>query len=240
MSIPVRSKGDMLKTRGNIKRAAMHLLAFALVLPVAALAQESSSSRITGQQKRTWRGEPAPKQVVLYGFAKVADVAMLSDGPVKETCSHALVPLASTSASRIKPLTAEQEQILAETVTERLANRLEKTVPVMFAVPPEMPAEGSLVFTGCFVSMDAGNAGKRFMGVSAGASQLSAHIRVFYLDVSGSIPVDEFDVAVSGSNNVPAVGLAGGALRKTSANLAGDAERIADQIIERLDKAQVL
>jgi hypothetical protein len=242
--MPVRSKGDMLKARGNaIKRAAIHLVAFALVLPVTGLTEESSSRRGSDPNKQRWRGEPAPKQVVLYGFAKVADVGMLSDGPVKETCSHALVPLASAPASKAKPLTGEQEQILADIVTERLWSRLEKTIPVMFAAPPEMPPGGSLVFTGCFVGMDAGNAGKRLVGGGAGASHLAAHIRVFYVDASGSVPFDEFDLAVSGSNDVPAVaaaGLAGGAFKKKSANLEADAGRLADEIIERLNKAQVL
>jgi hypothetical protein len=228
-----------------IKLAAINLVVCSLVLSMTmtAVAQESSSSRASDPQKQWLQGDTAPKTVVLYGFADVTDVAMLSDGPVKETCSHALDPSANMFPTKTKPLTTEQQAQLADNVAEELANGLEKRIPVIYAQPPEMPAAGSLVFTGCFVNTDPGSTSKRLVGAGLGSSHLSAHVRVFYAGASGPVPVDEFDVAVNGSNKVPALGTAGlafNAFRAKRSTLPTDATQLADQILKKLQTDQVL
>ena len=232
-----------MEANGNIiKRATINLVAFSLVLSIAVVAQESSSSRSSDPQKEWLQGDPAAKRVVLYGFANVTYVAMLSDGPVKETCSQALDPSASISPTKVKPLSAEQQAQLADNVTEELANGLEKRIPVIYAQPPEMPAAGSLVITGCFVDMDPGSTSKRLVGAGLGSSHLSAHVRVFYVGASGPVPVDEFDVAANGSNKVPALGAAGSAFnafRAKRSTLPADATRLADEILKKLQANQV-
>jgi hypothetical protein len=114
---------------------------------------------------------------------------------------------------------------------------------VIFALPPAVPAEGSLVFTGCFTGADAGNAAKRLVGVGLGASNLSAHVRVFYVGASGSVPVDEFDLAVKGSNKLPPLGPAGltfNTLSEKRETLQADAKRLADSILKKLKKDDLL
>lgn len=221
-----------------IKRAAINLVAFSLVLSITLAAQASSSSRSSNRQKQWLQGEPSAKTVVLYRFANVTDIAMLY-GPVKETCSHALNPSASISPSKVKSPTAEQEIQLTDNVTEELATGLEKKIPVSYADLFEMPATGSLVITGCFVDMDPGSTSKRLVGAGLGSSHLSAHVRVFYVASSGAVPVDEFDVAVNGSNKVPALGAAGLAFRAKRSTLPADATKLADQILKKLEIDQV-
>ena len=232
-----------MEIKGNvIRRAAINLVAFSLVISIAVVAQESSSLRGSDPQKEWLQGDPAAKRVVLYGFANVTDVAMLSDGPVKETCSQALDPSASMSPTRVKPLTVEQQAKLADNVTEELANGLEKRIPVIYAQPPRMPAAGSLVITGCFVDMDPGSSSKRLIGAGLGSSHLSAHVRVFYVGASGPVPVDEFDVAVNGSNKLStsgAAGLAFNAFRAKRNALPADATLLADQILKKLQTDEV-
>jgi hypothetical protein len=110
---------------------------------------------------------------------------------------------------------------------------------VIVASPADIPAAGSLVFTGCFLAADPGNAGKRLIGLGLGASHLSAHVRVFYIGASGAVPVDEFDLAVKGSKKLPplgAVGLAVNAVSEKRETLQADAKRLADDILKRLKK----
>jgi hypothetical protein len=232
-----------MKVKGNvIKRATINLVAILLVLSIPVVAQESSSSRSSDPQKEWLQGEPAAKRVVLYGFANVTDVAMLSDGPVKETCSHALDPSASISPAKVKPLSTEQQAELADTVTEELASGLEKRIAVMYAHPPQMPATGSLVITGCFVDMDPGSTSKRLLGAGLGSSHLSAHVRVLYVGASGTVPVDEFQVAVNSSSKVPALSAAGSAFNAFTAKrstLPADATRLADEILKKMQANQV-
>lgn len=225
-----------------IKRAIINLVAFSLVLSITLAAQESSSSRSSDLQKQRLQREPSAKTVVLYRFANVTDIAMLSYGPVKETCSHALNPSGSISRTKVKSLTAEQEIQLTDNVTEELANGLEKKIPVSYAHLFEMPAAGSLVITGCFVDMDPGSTSKRLVGAGLGSSHLSAHVRVFYVEASGAVPVDEFDVAVNGSNKVPALGPAGlafNAFRAKRSTLSAGATKLADEILKKLEIDQV-
>ena len=227
--------------RNAIKRAASKLVEFALILSMTAVAQETQPATASAQDGH-WQGRPAPKLAVLYGFVNVSDLAMLSEGPVKETCRRAIDPAASRSASETEPLTADEEFEVADVVTVELKKGLVKKIGVTFASPPRMPAVGSLVFTGCFVDMDAGSASKRIVGMGLGASQLSAHVRVFYFGASGPVPVDEFDVAVKGSQKVPAlgpVGLAFNAARGRKEVLQADARRLAYEILTRLEKDYV-
>jgi hypothetical protein len=146
------------------------------------------------------------------------------------------------SPTKVKPLTVEQQAELADNVTEELASGLEKRIPVIYAQPPRMPAAGSLVITGCFVDMDPGSTSKRLVGAGLGSSHLSAHARVFYVGASGPVPVDEFDVAVNGSNKVPASGAAGlafNAFRAKRSALPADATQLADQILKKLQTDEV-
>jgi hypothetical protein len=219
----------------SIKRASQ-LAEFALLVSMTTLAQQTQPT--TDSAKDVYRqNHPAPNVAVLYRFANVSDVAMLSEGPVKETCRRATNLSAMASPSRSEALTAEEEFKVADRVTEVLAEGLDKKIPVAYENPPRMPAVGSLVFTGCFVDMEAGSASKRVIGMGHGASRLSAHVRVFYAGASGPMPVAEFDVVVTGSQRVPAlgaVGLAFRAGRERSARLEGDATGLAEEILTRL------
>jgi hypothetical protein len=182
----------------------------------------------------------APHNALLYGFANVSDLSTLAEGPVKETCSQA-APAESRSATKTtKPPTEDQEAKLADNVTKQLEKRLAKKMPVIVA-PPDTPSAGSLVITGCFMGADAGNAAKRLVGLGLGASHLSAHIRVFYVGASGPVPVDEFDLAVKGSQKLPplgAGGLAFNAVSEKRETLQADAKRLADGILKKLKKDQ--
>jgi hypothetical protein len=202
------------------------------------------SASMATAQEGPWQGRLAPHSAVLYGFAKVSDLPTLAEGPVKETCSHYAVPPASTSATETKPMTEDEEVKLADGVTKELEKSLgKKKMSVIVAGPGEIPAAGSLVFTGCFVNADPGSGGKRLVGMGLGASHLSAHVRVFYVGVSGPVPVDELDLAVKGSNKLPPLGAVGLAFNGVSAkrkNLQGDAKRLADDILKRLKKDHLL
>ena len=106
-----------------------------------------------------------------------------------------------------------------------------------YANPPQMPVVGSLVFTGCFVDMEAGSASKRLVGMGISASRLSAQVRVFYAGASGPMPVAEFDVVVKGSQKIPAVGAVGLAFnagRARNDRLEDDATRLAKEILTTL------
>jgi hypothetical protein len=182
----------------------------------------------------------APHNAVLYEFAKVSDFPTMAEGPVKETCSQTAPPESSSATKPSKPPTEDEEVKLAEGVTKELEKRLAKTMPVIDA-PPDTPATGSLVFTGCFVGADSGNAAKRLVGLGMGASHLSAHVRVFYVGAAGPVPVDEFDLAVKGSKKLPPIGAAGLAFNAVSEKretLQADAKRLADGILKKLKKDQ--
>jgi hypothetical protein len=226
--------------KGNaLKRAATTLVGFTLMLSMTAVAQETRSATGVAEEGH-WQGSPAPDVAVLYGFANVSDLPTLAEGPVKETCSQAAPPESSSATKAIRPTTEDTEVKLAGGVTKELEKRLAKKMPVIVA-PPDTPAAGSLVFTGCFVGADRGNAGKRLVGFGLGASRLSAHVRVFYVGASGPVPVDEFDFAVKGSNKLPplgAVGLAYNAVSEKKETLQADAKRLADGILKKLKKDQ--
>jgi hypothetical protein len=201
------------------------------------------SATAIAQQGDSQGSHPAPNSAVLYGFANVSDLPTLAEGPVKETCSHYADPSSSTSAAKTKPLTEDEEVNLADGVTKELSKKLAKKMPVIYALPPAVPAGGSLVFTGCFVGADPGNAAKRLVGVGLGASHLSAHVRVFYVGASGPVPVDEFDLAVKGSNKLPPLGPAGltfNAVSEKRETLRADAKHLADDILKRLKKDDLL
>lgn len=230
----------MIGKHNAIKRVASKVVEFALLLSISAVAQTQPAAR--GAQDGLWQGHPAPKVAVLYGFANVSDVAMLSEGPVKETCRRAINPSAGRSASATDPLTADEEFELADVVREELTNGLVKKIGVTFSNPPRMPAVGSLVFTGCFVDMEPGSASKRIVGMGLGATHLSAHVRVFYAGASSPVPVAEFDVAVKASQKVPAlgaVGLAFKAARQRKETLQNEAKRLANEILARLENDHV-
>jgi hypothetical protein len=229
--------------KGNaLKRAATTLVGFTLMLSMTAVAQETRSATGVAEEGH-WQGSPAPDVAVLYGFANVSDLPTLAEGPVKETCSRYAVPSASTSATKTKPPTEDQEAKLADGVTRELEKRLSKKMLVIVAPPPDKPAAGSLVFTGCLVGADSGNAAKRLVGVGLGASHLSAHVRVFYVGTSGPVPVEEFDLAVKGSNKLPPLGAGGLAFNAVSdkgKGLQGDSKRLADGILKKLKKDHLL
>jgi hypothetical protein len=190
-----------------------------------------------------WQGNPAPSSAVLYGFANLSDLATLAEGPVKETCSNYAVPSANTSETKTKPLTEDETVKLAAGVTKELSKGLGKKMSVSVAQPTDKPTTGSLVFTGCFVGADPGSAGKRLVGVGLGASHLLAHVRVFYVGASGPVTVEEFDLAVKGSNKLPPLGAGGLALNAVSdkgKGLQGDAKRLADEILKQLKKEQLV
>jgi hypothetical protein len=195
-----------------------------------------SASTAIAQEGR-WPGHSAPNKAVLYEFANISDLPTLAEGPVKETCSHYAVPPAD--ATKAKPPAKDEEVRLAEDVTKELTKRLEKEIPVVVAPEPDIPALGSLVFTGCFVTADRGNGAKRLVGVGLGASHLAAHVRVFYIGTSGPVPVDEFDLSVKGSNKLPPLGAAGLTLNAVSEKretLQADAKHLADDILKKLKK----
>jgi hypothetical protein len=182
----------------------------------------------------------APRNAVLYEFGNVGDLSTLAEGPVRDTCSHAAPPESSSTTKATKPPTEDEEAKLAENVTKQLEKRLAKTMPVL-AAPPDTPAAGSLVITGCFMGADSGNAVKRLVGFGRGASHLSAHVRVFYIGASGPVPVDEFDLAVKGSKKLPPLGAAGlafNAVSEKNETLQADAKRLADGILKKLKKDQ--
>jgi hypothetical protein len=219
----------------SIKRPATTLLGLTLMLSMTAVAQSTSA---TGEQAK-WHGTPAADRAVLYGFASISDLPTLAEGPVKETCSDYPVPPASTSGSKTRQLTEDEAVKLAEGVDKELEKELAKKMSVSVAQPGNPPAAGSLVFTGCFVGADSGSAGKRLIGMGLGASHLLAHVRVFYVGTSGPVPVDEFDLAVKGSNKLPPLGAAGLAVNAISdkgKSLQGDSKRMADEILKKLKK----
>lgn len=188
-------------------------------------------------QEAHWQGRPAPNSAVVYGFPDISDLATMPEGPVKETCSHYVVPSANTSATTTTLLTEDEEAKLADGVTKELEKKLARKMSVIIAGSADVPAAGSLVFTGCFVGADPGSGGKRLVGMGLGASHLSAHVRVFYVGASGPEPADEFDLAVKGSNKLPPLGAVGLAFNAFSARrkaLQGDAKRLADDILKRL------
>jgi hypothetical protein len=179
---------------------------------------------------------PLPKSAVLYGFANVTDVQALPAGPVKDTCSGYAASSTPKSENRINPLTQDEAVQLAKVVTDELTKRLSKKMPVTVAQAGDVPAEGSLVITGCFVSADRGHAGARLIGLGLGASRLSAHVRLFYAGAPTPKLIDEFDVSVKGSNKLPPagpVGLGINAVRETQATLQADARKLADNILKR-------
>jgi Domain of unknown function (DUF4410) len=222
--------------KSSAMKRASQLAEFALLVSVTALGQQIQPATDSAKDVRR-QSHPAPSVAVLYRFANVSDVAMLSEGPVKETCRRARNLSAMASASGSEGLTAEEEFKAADRVIEVLAKGLDKKIPVAYENPPRMPAVGSLVFTGCFVDMEAGSASKRVVGMGLGASRLSAHVRVFYADASGPMPAAEFDVVVTGTQKIPAlgaVGLAFNAGRASNDRLEGDATRLAEEILTRL------
>lgn len=191
-------------------------------------------------QEGHWQGRPIPKIAVLYGFAKVSDLPMLAEGPVKETCNYYASPSASASAIETKLVTEHEEVKLAAGVTKELRKKLAKKMTVVLARQADIPAAGSLVFTGCFVGADLSNAdGEGLAGIDSGASHLSARVRVFYVGRSGSVPVDEFDLAVRGPKklaDIGAIGLVFNAAIETLKMLQTDTNRLADDILKRLKK----
>ena len=183
---------------------------------------------------------PAPKSAMLYGFANITDSTVLPEGLVKQTCSS-YVSTASNSGKKANPPTQEEAVQLAKGVTDELAKRLSKQMPVTIAKPGDIPSEGSLVITGCFVSADRGHAAARLIGMGLGASHLSAHVRLFYAGASTPKLIDEFDVSVKGSNKLPPagpVGLGINAVHETQATLQADARKLADNILKRWQKDQ--
>lgn len=170
-----------------------------------------------------WQGSPAPNAAVLYRFANVSNLPTLAEGPVKETCSHYAVPAQNASASKTKPPNEDEQVKLADAVNKELAKRLGKKMSVSLARPADIPAAGSLVFTGCFVGADPINA----------ARHLSAHVRVFYVGASGPVSVEEFDLAVKSYRTFPSVGVFG--VSDDSKEIL-DAKKLADDILKRLKK----
>ena len=128
----IEGRIHMEATNTAIKRVAIKLVACALILSMTAVAKESKPAT-TSSQPEARQDHPAPKVAVLYGFASVADVLMLSEGPVKETCRRYKFPSSSMSAAKstnTTPLTAEEEFKLSDEVTQELANGLSKKMPV--------------------------------------------------------------------------------------------------------------
>jgi transcription termination factor NusB len=61
---------------------------------------------------------------------------------------------------------------------------------------------------------------------------------VFYVEASGPVPVDEFDLAVKGDKKLPPVGAAGltfDAVSEKRETLQADLKRMADEILKRLN-----
>jgi hypothetical protein len=192
-------------------------------------------------QEAHWQDSPAPNNAVLYTFANISDLSTMPEGPAKETCSQYAASSASTSATKTKPLTQDEEIKLADSVTQELSKELAKNKLPVIVDPQDAPAAGSLVFTGCFVGADPGSATKRLFGMGLGASHLLAHVRVFYVGTSGPVPVDEFDMAVKGSQKLPPLGAGGLAFNAASEKhetLPADAKRLANDILKRLKKDQ--
>jgi hypothetical protein len=206
-------------------------LPFAVLLFSAAIPGKPASS--TGEINTD---RPAPNGATLYGFANITDSTAYPKGLVQQTCNDYARSIASDSGRKASPPTQEEARQLSKAVTDELAKRLSKKMPVTIAKPEDMPSEGSLVITGCFLSADRGNAAARLVGFGLGASHLSSHVRIAYMDGATPKTIDEFDTSVKGSNKLPPagpVGLGINAVRETQATMQADARRLADNILKR-------
>jgi Domain of unknown function (DUF4410) len=207
-----------LKSRHTLLSAVTY---FALVGTSIVYAQSVSTQNVAASSK--------PSQAAIYTFATATSPASVPMTLSDMACPNGADRQPYTTANPIDPR-------LAETINSELTRRLSKKMPVTIARGNETITPGTLVFTGCLVTANAGNPAERLVGFDLGSSQLSAHVRVMLQTSTRLAPLQEFDVSVKAGNMLPPLGPAGllaHGVKERKQTLNADAKKLADQILKK-------
>jgi hypothetical protein len=209
---------NFLKSRHTLLSA---LSCFALVGTSMTEAQSLSTQNGAASSK--------PSQAAIYTFAAATSPASVPVTPSDIACPNSADRQLYVTANPIDPG-------LAETINAELTRRLTKKMPVTIARGNDPITPGTLVFTGCLVTANGGNAAERLVGFDLGSSQLSAHVRVMLQTNTRLTPLQEFDVSVKAGNILPPLGAAGlfaHVVKERKQTLNADAKKLADQILKK-------
>jgi hypothetical protein len=187
-----------MKTYSRLKLTTIVSCLFTLVVTAGyALAD------ITGREQLVTGQLPQPGQIWVYDFAATA-----ADVPANSA-------LAGQPDVDTTPQTAEQiaegRKLGSEIATELVRQIHNLGMPAMQAAPDTKPRINDLVIRGYLVSVNEGNAAKRFsIGFGSGASELKTAVEGFQMTTNGLRKLGSGTVVASGSKAPgTAVGLAG-------------------------------
>ncbi len=221
------------------------LLAGVLTL---ALAAGCASTKVSDRQEYEGGPLPRPARIIVHDFAVTpADIP-------EWAAAHTAYP--ETGAS-MTPKELEEGRKLGADVAKRLAEKINKTG--MVAVRSEgqpAPQLNDIVLIGYFTSVDEGSAAKRMLvGFGKGAASVGAHAEGYHMTANGLVLLGSGDVDSGGGKSpglvVPALvtiathnpigfvvsGAVKGVGEVTGKSGAeGSADRIADEIVEILEK----
>ena len=184
---------------------------------------------VQGASTRSPEASNTPSQAMIYTFAAATNRASVPVTPSDSACPNGADRPLAVTANPINPG-------LAETINAELTRKLTKKMPVTIARGNDLITPGTLVFTGCLVTANGGNAAKRLVGFDLGSSQLSAHVRVMLQTNTRLTPLQEFDVSVKAGNMLPPLGAAGlfaHVVKERKQTLNADAKKLADQILKK-------
>ena len=215
------------------------ILAFALLMtvPYMVASAQSPTSASAVQQPTAVVLKFAVQSQSMPGTATLSLQACARDN--HDTESNASASASAADAAKNNPTIDPQ---LLDAISDALQRDFsEKKISVMVDPDPDSIPVGAQIISGCIFQAQKGSVEKRIVGFGWGASRIGAHVVVLSKTETGFAPVDSFDVQVKARNILPpigAVGLAVHAAKAPRQTLSADAEKLAGQIVKKLNEPE--
>ena len=163
-----------------------------LILFVIALFPGCASTKVTQQTSAGGPQFPRPNQIWVYDF--IADPAGIpTDSPLRDDVGAPSTPLTATELESGRRLSA----IITNSV---IADIQTMGFPAAHAGPGAAPQVGDAVIRGYLISVQPGNAAKRFaIGFSAGAAEIDTVVESYVMTPNGLHQLGSGTLSSSGS-----------------------------------------
>ncbi len=225
----------------------------ALVLPTAAVAQNSVEKVFVGDAKVTpvagYKGTEKlamPTNIIVHDFDVPGEIITIDKSPLAHIMSNDPIAHMKHDAGQAQDPAAVARKVQAAFSKALLADLSKSTIPATQSPlgANSNPPAGTLIIRGSFTTIKQGDKTKRMMiGLGAGASDVQAHVVITLLTPDGPLLLSEFTVdsksgkkpgAAESMGYGAAAGAAAGAAMDGKASVEGDTARMAHAVSKEL------
>ena len=213
------------------------ILALLMTVPYTVASAQSPTSASADEQPTEVVLKFAVQSQPMSGTAALSLQACPQDNQAAE--SNGGTSVSAADAAKNNPTIDPK---LLDAISASLQREFsKKKISVVVDPDPDTIPVGAQIISGCIFQAQKGSVGKRIVGFGWGASQIAAHVVVLSKTETGFVPMDSFDVQAKARNIVPpigAVGLAVHAAKAPRQTLSADAEKLAGQIVKKLNEPE--